>query len=56
MRVKEREGYMLIDGKAGRRRWAEYFEKLLNVQDEEEASVVAVGGDRRIPVFGRLKD
>ena len=56
MRVKDREGNMLIDGKAARRRWAEYFEELLNVQDGVQASVVAVGGDRRMPVFGRLND
>ena len=47
---------MLIEGKAARRRWAEYFEELLNVQDSVQASVVAVGGDRRMPVFGRLND
>ena len=47
---------MLIEGKAARRRWAEYFEELLNVQDCVQASVVAVGGDRRMPVFGRLND
>ena len=43
---------MLIEEKAARRRWAEYFEKLLNVQDGVQASVVAVGGDRRMPVLG----
>ena len=35
---------------------AEYFDELLNVQDGEQASVVAVGGDRKMPVFVRLND
>ena len=35
---------------------AEYFEELLNVQDCVQASVVAIGGDRRMLVFGRLND
>ena len=56
MRVKDREGNMLIEGKAAKRRWAEYFEELLSVQDGVQASVVPVGGDRRMPVFGRLND
>ena len=43
---------MPVEGKAVRHRWAEYFDELLNVQ----ASVVAVGGDRRMPLFGRLND
>ena len=56
MRVKDRDGNMLIEGNAARRRWAEYFEELLNAQDSVEASVVAVDGDKRMPVFGRLND
>ena len=31
MRVKDRDGNMLIEGKAASHRWAEYFEELLNV-------------------------
>ena len=41
MRVKDWDGYMLVEGKAVRYRWAEYFDELLNVQ----ASIVAVVGD-----------
>ena len=52
MRVKDRDGNMLIEGMAARHRWDEYLEELLNVQ----ASVVTVGSDRRMPVFSRLND
>ena len=52
MRVNDRDGNMLIEGKSARRTWAEYFEKLLNVQDGVQASVVAGGGYRGMPVFG----
>ena len=31
MRVKDREGNMLVEGKAVRRRWVEYIVELLNV-------------------------
>ena len=54
MRVKDRDGNMLVVGNVFRRRQAEYFDLLLNVQDGLQASIVAVGGNRRMPVFGRL--
>ena len=47
---------MLVEEKAVRHRWAEYFDELLNVQDGVKTNIVAVGGDRRMPVFGRLND
>ena len=56
MRVKDRDGKMLIEGKAVRCRWAEHFEELMNVQDGVQASIVVVGGERRMLVFGRLND
>ena len=56
LRVKDRDGTMLVEGKAVRQRWAEYFDELLNVQDGVQASIVALGGARRMPVFGRLND
>merc|ERR1711980_35934 len=37
-------------------RWAEYFEELLNVMDNREALVVAVGDGRRMPVMGEEND
>ena len=42
-------------GKKARERWGEYFEGLLNVQDDGEANVVAVGGVE-VPVFGEEND
>ena len=56
MRVKDRNGNMLVEGQAVRNRCADYIYELLNVQNGVHASVVAVGGDRRMPVFGRLND
>ena len=52
--VKDNNKNMLIDGKEVRHRWVAYFDKLLNVQDGVQASIVAVRGERRMPVFGRL--
>ena len=34
----------LLRGNEARKRWAEYFEELLNVQEDREADIVAVGG------------
>ena len=41
--VKDVNG-QLLRGKEVRKRWAEYFEELLNVQEDREADIVAVGG------------
>ena len=54
MRVKDSDGNILVEGKAVRRRWAKYFDELLNVQEDVQASVLTVGGDRRMLVLGRL--
>ena len=43
IRAKDRDKNMLIEGKAVRRRWAEYFEELLNVQNGVHANVVTEG-------------
>ena len=56
MRVYDRKENILIEGDAARRRWAEYFKELLKMQDSVQASVVAVGGESRMPMFGRLND
>ena len=37
------------------RRWAEYFEGLLNVEDRE-AEILAVGKENGMKVFGRLNN
>ena len=36
----------LLRRKKARKGWAEYFEELLNVQEDKEADIVAVGGFR----------
>ena len=41
----------LLRGNEARKRWAEYFEELLNVQLDREANIVAVGGVQ-VPVMG----
>lgn len=38
-----------------RRRWAEYFEYILNVEDDREANINVVS-DRRMPVLGELNE
>ena len=37
-------------------RWNRYFSTLLNVDDEREASVVAIGNGNRIPVLNEVND
>ena len=41
----------LLRGNEAKKRWAEYFEELLNVQEDREADIVAVGGVQ-VPVMG----
>ena len=41
----------LLRGSKARKRWAKYFEELLNVQEDREADIVAVGGVQ-VPVMG----
>ena len=47
--VKDVNGQILRDGVEVRRRWAEYFEQVLNVADVMEANINVVG-NCRIPV------
>ena len=42
----------LLNGNEVRKRWAEYFEELLNVQEDREADIVAVGGVQ-VPEMGK---
>ena len=37
------------------RRWAEYFEQVLNVENVRKVNINVVG-DRRMPVLGELND
>ena len=48
--VKDVNGQILRDGVDVRRRWAEYFEQVLNVEDFREANI-NVSGDWRMPVL-----
>ena len=49
--VKDENGQVLVERDAVKRRWVGYFGGLLNVQDEREAVIVAVGG-ARMPLVG----
>ena len=51
--VKDVNGQILRDGIEVRRRWAEYFEQVLNVADVREANVNVVG-NWRMPMLGDL--
>ena len=53
--VKDVYGHILRDGIEVRRRWAEYFEQVLNVADVREANINVVG-NWRMPVFGDLNE
>ena len=53
--VKDEHGQLLVEGGAVHKRWAEYFEGLLNVQDDREARIAAVGGGR-MPLVGDGND
>ena len=48
-------GQILRDCVEVRRRWAEYFEQVLNVADVREANINAVG-NWRMPVLGDLNE
>ena len=53
--VKDVNGQILRDGVEVRRRWAEYFEQLMNVVDAREANINVVG-NWRMPVLGDLNE
>ena len=52
--VKDESGRLLTGGDV-RKRWARYFNGLLNVEEEREADIVAVGGVE-VPVMGELNE
>ena len=52
--VKDVNGQILGDGVEVRRRWAEYFEQVLNVIDVREANINVVGRLTQMPVLGDL--
>ena len=53
--VKDINGQILRDGVEVRRRWAEYFEQVLNVADVREANINVVG-NWRMTVLGDLNE
>ena len=53
--VKDVNGQILRDGVEVRKRWAEYFEQVLNVADVREANINVVG-NWRMPVLGDLNE
>ena len=53
--VKDVNGQILRDGVEVRRRWAEYFEQVLNVADVREANINVVG-NWRMPVLGDFNE
>ena len=52
--VKDVNSQILFDGVEVRRRWAQYFEQVLNDADVREANINAVG-NWRMPVFGKFE-
>ena len=53
--VKNVNGKILRDGIEARRRWAEYFEPLINVADVREVNINVVG-NWRMPVLEDLNE
>ena len=53
--VKDVNGQTLRDGVEVRKRWAEYFEQVLNVADVREVNINVVG-NFRTPVLGDLNE
>ena len=45
----------LLRGNYARKRWAEYFEELLNVQEDREADIMVVWGVQ-VPVMGEMRE
>ena len=53
--VKDVNGQILRDGVEVRRRLAEYFEQVLNVEDMREVNINVVG-NWRMPMLGDLNE
>ena len=51
-KVKDADGEVKTEEGAVRGRWAEYFRELLNVEEDREGVVVAVGGAKKMTVMG----
>jgi len=55
-RVKTEGGRLLIEQDALRKRWAEYFERLLNVEEDREPEIIAVRRERGMNLLGELNE
>ena len=53
--MKTEDGIMLVEKEAVKERWAEYFEGLLNVEEDRKSEIVAVGRENGGKVLGQLK-
>ena len=54
--MKDKDGRFLVSGSTVRRRWAEYLEDLLNVEDEREPKVLPIDSGGRMPVVGDVNE
>ena len=54
--VKDVDGCVIVEEVRVRRRWKEYFDGLLNVEDGREAVVLAIGGRGMMPLMQDLND
>uniref|UniRef100_A0A8C8DHP6 ribonuclease H n=1 Tax=Oryzias sinensis TaxID=183150 RepID=A0A8C8DHP6_9TELE len=55
-KVKTEDGRMLNEGNAVRKRWAEYFERLLNVEEDRDAVIGMDGRESRLNVLEELNE
>ena len=55
-KVKDKAGRLLVKGEEVRERWKEHFEELLNVEDEREPKIQAMGSNKKMPIFAELND
>ena len=55
-RVKAEDGTVLVEKQAVEERWAEYFEGLLNEEEESETDIGAVARGNRVMVLGDLNE
>ena len=56
VRVKDENGNVVGGEQEVKERWKRYFDSLLNVVDEREANVIAIGNGRRMPVLNDMND
>ena len=50
-RVKDKDGRLLKESRAVRKRWAEYFEELLNMYDDRVADIDETEGTIRVQMW-----